>query len=396
MSYRALVWLAVATFSMGIDGYVLTGLLPNISADLHVTSAVAGQLMTVFALTAALAGPVLVTVTGQWERRTVIIASLAVFVVGNLVVAAAPVYGIAVGGRIVSALGGSLLNAAASAYVIAITPVQHRGKALSFILGGWMVATALGVPVGLLIGQASWRLPLVMVAAVGAVALLGIAVRLPRLHLQAVSLKERLRPLRTPRVLAGLLVTIGILCSSYTCFTYATVIFGPLFPAPWAMIVLLFGYGMASTLGNAFSGRLADRFTPVAVLTVLLVLLVINAVFGFIALSTALPAVAAICGVVWFMTAGVGNGGAGVPQQARLGALAPNSVAVVMALNGSAISLGSALGSGLGGAVLAAGAAPADLLGVAALILAATVILHLGVAWRRSWRGEPARQSSGV
>ena len=31
----ALLWLALATFSMGIDGYVLAGLLPQIAGDLH-------------------------------------------------------------------------------------------------------------------------------------------------------------------------------------------------------------------------------------------------------------------------------------------------------------------------------------------------------------------------
>ena len=54
--------------------------------------------------------------------------------------------------------------------------------------------------------------------------------------------------------------------------------------------------------------------------------------------------------------------------------------AIVMALNGSAISLGLALGSGLGGVALAAGTAPKGLLGVAAVILAVTLGLHLLVA----------------
>jgi predicted MFS family arabinose efflux permease len=69
-----------------------------------------------------------------------------------------------------------------------------------------------------------------------------------------------------------------------------------------------------------------------------------------------------------------------VPQQARLASMAPDSAAIVMALNGSAISLGSALGSGLGGIALTAGAAPNGLLGVSAVILAITVGLHLLVA----------------
>src|SRR5690242_11853782 len=84
-SYRPFIWLAVATFSMGIDGYVLAGLLPQIAGDLSVTPAAAGQLMSVFAFTAALAGPVLGTLTSRWERRTTIALALAVFVLGNLV-----------------------------------------------------------------------------------------------------------------------------------------------------------------------------------------------------------------------------------------------------------------------------------------------------------------------
>ena len=255
---------------MGIDGYVLAGLLPAIAGDLRVSAAAAGQLMSVFALTAALAGPVLGTVTSRWERRTTIALALGVFVLGNLIVGLAQHYPIALGGRIVAALGGSLLNAAITGYVIALTPVQHHGKALSFVLGGWMTATALGVPVGLVLGQSSWRFPMIMVAVVGTIALVGIVLKLPRLHLPAGTLADRLRPLGQPRLLAGLLVTTGILCSSYTCFTYATLILGPSFSANWMIIAVMFGYGVASMLGNAVTGRLTDRFTPLRVLTVVL------------------------------------------------------------------------------------------------------------------------------
>ncbi|MEU4195357.1 MFS transporter [Kribbella sp. NPDC026611] len=379
-SYRPLVWLAVATFSMGIDGYVLAGLLPQIAGDLRVSAAAAGQLMSVFAFTAALAGPVLGTLTSRWERRTTIVLALAVFVAGNLIVGIATNYPIALGGRVVAALGGSLLNAAVTGYVIALTPVQHHGKALSFVLGGWMTATALGVPVGLLIGQSSWRFPMILVAAVGTIALVGILFGLPRLHLPGGTLVERLRPLRQPRLLAGLLVTTGILCSSYACFTYATLILGPHFKAHWAIILIMFGYGVSSMLGNAVTGRLTDRFSAIRVLSIVLGGLFLNAILGLIALEFAPLAVAAVWGLVWFFCAGIGNGGAAVPQQARLASLAPDSAAIVMALNGSAISLGSALGSGLGGVALTAGSSANGLLGVSGAILLATVVLHLIVS----------------
>ena len=390
MNYRPLVWLAVATFSTGIDGYVLAGLLPAIADDLHVVEAAAGQLVSVFALTSALAAPLLSTVTSRWERRRTIAWSLGVFVLGNLIVGLATNYPIALGGRVVAALGGCLLNAAVTGYVLALTPAKDHGKALSFVLGGWMAATALGVPVGLVIGQSSWRFPMILVAVVGTIALTGILLKLPRLHLPSGTLTDRLRPLGQPRLLAGLLVTTGILCSSYTCFTYATLILGPAFPAEWMIILIMFGYGLASMLGNAVTGRLVDRYTALRVLTVVLTGLLVDAVLGAFAFAFAPVAVLVVAGLVWFFAAGIGNGGAAVPQQARLAALAPDSAAIVMALNGSAISLGVALGGGLGGITLAAGSPPHGLLAVAAVILALTLSLHLLVARARRYDEVPA------
>ncbi|GAB3914624.1 MFS transporter [Microlunatus endophyticus] len=351
LPYNALIWLAVATFSNGIDGYVLAGLLPQISHGLGVSNAAAGQLVSVFALTVAFSAPVLGAVTSGWERRRTIVGSIAFFVIGNLITALAPVYPIAVCGRVIAALGAAVMNAAITGYVIHLAPVEHRGKALSFVLGGWMTATALGVPVGLLLGQSDWRFPLIMVAVVGTVALVGIMIKLPHLQLPPGSLRERLRPLGTPRLVAGLLVSTGILCASYTCFTYAVLILtGPLHLGAhgWKIIVVMFGYGLASMVGNWVTGRLVDRFTPVRILTIWLIGLFVNAVTGAISISTASAASLVVLALVWFFAAGIGNGGAAVPQQARLASMAPDSAAIVMALNGSAISLGSALGGGLG------------------------------------------------
>lgn len=383
LAYRALIWLAVAMFSTGIDGYVIAGLLPAIAHDLQVSQASAGQLVSVFALTSAIGAALLGAATSGWERRRTIVSSLSVFVAGNVVVGVAPDYPIALAGRVIAALGASLLSAAITSYVIHLVPERHRGKALSFVLGGWMAATALGVPVGLLLGQSSWRFPLFLVAAVGTVALSGIVIKLPRLRLPGSSLAERLRPLRRPTIAAGLLVSTGILCASYTCFTYAVLILDPAHPFGWVIIVIMFGYGLASMLGNAVTGRLADRFTPVRVLTVIVIGLVLNSIFGAVSLALNSLTVTAALVLVWFFVAGIGNGGAAVPQQARLAAMAPNSAAIVMALNSSAIALGTALGGSTGGLALAAGVPPSGLPVVAAVILAATLGLH-AVVVRRS------------
>src|SRR5699024_8741768 len=161
-------------------------------ADLDVTAALAGQLVSVFALTSAIAGPILGATTSAWEQRRVIMAALATFILGNLLNAVAPTYAMALGGRVIAALGGCLLGAAVTGYVVHLVAERHRGRALSFVLGGWMTATALGVPVGLILGQSSWRLPLLLVSTVGFVALLGIGLRLPPLRYPSSSLADRL------------------------------------------------------------------------------------------------------------------------------------------------------------------------------------------------------------
>ncbi|HEY5223859.1 MAG TPA: MFS transporter [Microbacteriaceae bacterium] len=380
LPYNVLVWLAVALFSTGIDGYVLTGLLPTIATSLHVGDAAAGQLVTVFALTSAIGAPLLGAVTSGWEQRRSILLALAVFVAGNLVTALAPTYAIALAGRIVAALGACLLAATISGYVIHVAPEHQRGRALSFVLGGWMTATALGVPVGLMLGQSSWRLPLIMVAAVGSVAFVGILVKLPRLRLAHRTIRERIRPLRQPRLVAGLLVTTGILCASYTCFTYSVLILERSLGSGWVIVLVMFGYGLASMLGNMVSGGLADRYPPGRVLTLTLLGLLCVGVVGVVAFALPAGPNVAVLGLIWFLAAGIGNGGAAVPQQARLAAMAPHSASVVMALNGSAISLGAALGGALGGLALTAGVRPGGLPIVAVAVLVATLALHVSVA----------------
>lgn len=387
-STGALLWLALATFSMGIDGYVLTGLLPGIARDLQVDTAAAGQLMSVFALTGAVAGPMLSAVTGRWERKAVIVVSLAVFIVGNVAVALATTYPAAMAGRVVSAVGGALLSALVSAYVIAKTPTERRGRALSLVMGGWLAATALGVPVGLLLGQQDWRIPLLLVAAVGAVALVGIVLQVPRLHLPPVRLATTLLPLRRGRILAALIVPVALMAASYFCFTYAALIVGVRAGSGLAMVAVLFGYGVVSFCGNIVAGRRIDRRGPIPVATGIVVAVIAATLLGSAGLL--LPGLlGAVAAVAWFLAVGAFYGGSGVSLQARLSGMAPESAALLVALNSSAMMLGSALGSATGGAALAAGISPDALVPLSLVFLAVALGVHLIVARREVVRPAP-------
>jgi predicted MFS family arabinose efflux permease len=46
----ALYWLALGTFAIGTEGFMIAAILPNIAADLVISVALAGSLISIFAL----------------------------------------------------------------------------------------------------------------------------------------------------------------------------------------------------------------------------------------------------------------------------------------------------------------------------------------------------------
>ena len=74
-------WLAVGTFAVGTEGFMIAAILPRIAADLAVSIQAAGQLVTVFALTYGLSSPVLTALTGGINRRLTLLAAMAAYVV---------------------------------------------------------------------------------------------------------------------------------------------------------------------------------------------------------------------------------------------------------------------------------------------------------------------------
>src|ERR671910_246026 len=99
----ALAALAVGTFAIGMTEFVITGLLLQIAADLDVSIPMAGLLISGYALTVVIGGPLITALVVRRPRKPVLIALLAFFVAGNVVSALAPVYAVMLGGRIVAA-----------------------------------------------------------------------------------------------------------------------------------------------------------------------------------------------------------------------------------------------------------------------------------------------------
>lgn len=384
-SLSKLVWLAVGAFAIGTESYVIVGLLPDLASDLHVSVPLAGQLITAFALAYAFGSPLLAVATAQMERKRLLLVSLAAFAVFNVGAALAHDYGSLLAARIGLALAAGTFMPAASAYAVAITSEERRGRALSIIYTGLTVATVIGVPVGVLAGERfGWRFTFVGVAALALLALVGLALTLSPVRSSArVSLRERIAIARRPDILGALVVTVIVLTGAFSIYSYLTPFLQQTTGLSGSAIAgVLFLFGVGSAIGNLVSGGASDRFGPVKVILVVLSALVL--LFVALTLTGTLLAPLAARWVIVPLVAVWGLVGWSFPsaQQTRIVAMEPRLAPITLSLNASAIYLGVSLGAFLGSLAVSARAV-ADI-GVLGAICEALAVAAL--VWSLRWR----------
>jgi len=114
VSFRLLV-LALGTFAVGTDSYVVAGILSPVAQSFDVSVAAAGQFVTVYSFAYAILSPVMATLTANWPRRRVFLAGLAVFIAGNILTATTSTFELALLSRAVAGLGGAMIVPTAGA-----------------------------------------------------------------------------------------------------------------------------------------------------------------------------------------------------------------------------------------------------------------------------------------
>jgi MFS transporter, DHA1 family, inner membrane transport protein len=176
----ALAALTAATFLYVTTEMLPVGLLAPIGADLGVSEARVGLLVTAYALVVVVASIPLTYLTRAVPRRVLLGTVLAGYVVSSLGSALAGSYGALMATRVVTALGQAVFWSVVVPIAAGLFPAEVRGRALAVLFGGVSVATVVGVPAGTWVGQhLGWRWSFAVLAAAGAVALVALAATLP-------------------------------------------------------------------------------------------------------------------------------------------------------------------------------------------------------------------------
>ena len=373
-----LVTLALGMFALGTDNFVVAGILPSVAHSLNTSPSLAGQMVTVYALSYALMSPVMAAVAGGWPRKRLLVGALGLFVLGNAITALAADLPSVLLGRAVAGLGAALFAPTALGVASAIAPPERRGRALSTVTAGLAGATALGAPLGTFIaGFGSWRTTLWFVAALGLVAMAGAGRRLSALpQPPRIGLRERVAPVGDPRIALTLLTSLFAFGGFLAVYAYAGLVLRRVTAGDERVLAgLLLLWGVAATAGNLLSGRLVDRLGSQRLLRAGLGLGLLD--FALLPWTSAHPAGAAIALAVW----GVCGWGLLVPQQHRLVKTAPQVAPLLLALHNTATYAGLAGSGALGGFALLFMDARFLPLGGAALI--AIALLFAEAAHRR-------------
>ena len=348
MDKRLLV-LASGMFAIGTDSFVVAGVLPQVSASLGVSVAVAGQMVTLYALSYALLSPVIAAAAAGWPRKRLLLTGLVIFVIGNVMTALAPGIGLVLVSRVIAGLGAAMFSPTATATGASLVPPEQRGRALAIVIAGLSSATALGAPLGTFIGGwLDWRATMWFVAAVGTLAAIGVAWRLPQIAMPAsVSLARRLEPLRDARVLLTLLTTWLVYAGLFLVYTYIGLSFDRATGGDARVLAgLLLVWGVAATVGNLLAGRLTDRFGSRRIINAAIAIVAVN--FALLPWSSASLATAVLALVIW----GLCGWGVVVPQQHRLISITPAAAPLLLGLNSAALYVGVSMSGVLGGAAI--------------------------------------------
>lgn len=344
--------LTAGAFGIGTTEFVIMGLLMQVAADLRVSIASAGLLISGYALGVFAGAPLLTLATGRMPRKAVLVALMVVFTLGNLACALAPNYALLMAARVVTSLAHGTFFGVGAVVATQLVAPERKASAISVMFTGLTVATLLGVPAGAWLGlHFGWRSTFWAVAAIGVAATLVIALLVPgdRGDAGPAALRGELRAVARPQVLLGLAMTVLGFGGMFTVYTYIQPILtrvAGFADAAVSPILLVFGVGMI--VGNLLGGRWADaRLRAALPGTLLLLALVMGAMGLVLHAGWAMVLFTGLLGAAAFATVS--------PLQLWVLQRAGDAQSLASSLNIGAFNLGNAIGAWLGGVVIAHG-----------------------------------------
>ncbi len=254
--------LALGSFCIGASEFASMGVLQLFADSLDISIPVATNAITAYAFGVVIGAPLVTLAAARLNRKSLLLALLGLFIVGNVLSALAANLGMFAIARFISGMPQGAYFGAGALVASYIVGPGHGGKAFALVMTGLTVATIIGSPLATFLGQnLGWRNTYFAVAGVGVLALMALWAWVPRTDaLNGGAIVQELSSLRRGAVWIMMLVAALGVASIFAVYTFI----GPFVtnvafidPAWIPLALALFGIGM--TTGNLIGGRLADE-----------------------------------------------------------------------------------------------------------------------------------------
>ncbi|MEO6030847.1 MAG: MFS transporter [Burkholderiaceae bacterium] len=364
--------LMFGNFVIGCGVMSAAGTLNDLARSLSVSVALAGQLITISAITMGVGAPVLAGWVAGFDRRRLLGAALLWYAAGHALSALMPSYAALWPVRAATMLAAAVFTPQAAAAIGFMAPPAERGRAITFVFLGWSLASVVGLPLSAWIGETyGWSVMFDVIAVLSLLAAAWVFAALPDgVRPAALSLRAWKTVLTHPVLMAMVAVTALSGAAQFTLFSYVTPYFKHVLGASTGeTALLLMWFGAFGLVGNLVLTSVIDRIGVETSVTVTMVLMALSLLLW--PLGGGLIGVAIVI-VPWALGCFASNSA----QQARLSQAAPVLAPALMALNSSAIYLGQAVGAGSGGWLIAQGGyGPLSWVGLAWMLVAIGVSL---------------------
>ena len=343
------------SFMLGMSEFIVVGILPDIAAGLKVSEVTVGNLVSLFAFVYAPVTPLGSALSARFPRFATHLTLAGVFLIGNVLCAFAPNYGVLVVARILIALVSGTLVAIAMTYAPDVTTEQYRTKFIAWVFSGFSIASVVGVPVGTGVANTfgwRWTFHLVNVLTVALIVLMVMV--LPRnSRIVKIGFLPQFRLFFDRRIQLGVLAVVFGAAATYVFYTYLTPIMRDEVHVPEQYLsVGLVIFGAACLWSNLYGGKLADRGRGVEPLTHIRPIYCAHAVLmASLIVTHWVPVYGALLLVVLGMFMYLQNSASQVLYMDVASQSHPGSLNLAASLNSMSFNIGIAVGSAVGGLV---------------------------------------------
>lgn len=253
--------LSLLTFVLGTSEFVIVGILTDISSSLSMSNAKAGTLVSAFAITFAIATPLVMSATSHFPKRKWMLALIAAFILFNALCAVSTSYAMLLTFRILTAIVTGVLISLAMIVASETMPAAKRGLAISFVFGGFTLANVIGVPIGTVVSSwFGWNATFMLTTILGGVAFLASYFVLPGgLSQVRSSIRDQFALLTNPRILIAFFIPALGFGATYAVFTYLVPILKGMGAPNYSISLILFVYGFISIFSNILAGKIASH-----------------------------------------------------------------------------------------------------------------------------------------